>query len=421
MDYLLDRKQEGLQKKTRTFLEKACPESVVREAREDEDGYSPKLWKKIAKRGWLGLALPEQYGGSGGSLLDLAVLNEEIGRAVCPGPHLSTMLSGLILLDAGNASQKKTLLPQIAAGELIAALALTEPQSAWNGNSVEPAGITVKAVPEGNKYVINGTKLLVYDAHIADAILCVARTKARSKGGDGITLFLVDAKSPGLKCKPLKTTAYDKPCEVVFKKVQVPKSSIVGKVDQGWAPLAKVLQIGAVLTCAQMVGSSQKALELAVDHAKTRMQFDMPIGVHQYVQGHCIDVLWYSETSRWLTYQAAWKLSEGLPAEMEVAMAKAWTNKAHEKACWHAHQVLAGVGYTAQKGAMSLYSMKGLSLQNYLGETDYYLEKIAKEMEKWPAPEQPHGKPLGFWGTPIEEQTPAWEPWRQMREGKKTW
>lgn len=422
MDYLLNRKQEGLQKTARKLLEKECPESLVREAREDDEGYSPELWKKIARQGWLGLGFPEQYGGSGGSLLDLAVLYEEMGRAVCPSPHLSTVvLSGLTILNAGSERQKKAFLPKIASGEVIVALALSEPKSAWDGNSVDPSGITVKAVAGEKDYTINGTKLLVYDAHIADYILCVARTKAGGKDGDGITLFLIDAKSPGLECTQLKTTAYDKPCEVVFKKVIAPKTSIIGKVDKGWASLSKVLQIGAVMVCAQMVGSSQKALELAVDHAKTRIQFDMPIGVHQYVQGHCVDVLWYSETSRWLTYQAAWRLNEGLPCDMEVAMAKAWTNEAHEKACWHAHQVLAGVGYTSQKGAMSLYSMKGKSLQHYLGETGYCLEKVAEEMEKWPTPEEPRGKPLGLWGTPLEEQTPAWEPWRKMREGKKTW
>ncbi|MBW2062752.1 MAG: acyl-CoA/acyl-ACP dehydrogenase [Deltaproteobacteria bacterium] len=422
MDYLLSEEQEKLKETACQFLEKECPETVIRETREEDQGYSPQLWSKIADLKWLGLVFPEKYEGTDRSLLDLAVLYEEMGRVIFPSPHLSTVvLCGLTILSAGSEEQKAELLPRIAKGDLILALALAEPESSWDGNAWDAQGITVQAAADGDHYVINGTKLFVHDAHVADYVLCAARTKDSGQPEHGITLFLVDTKSPGVECTLLNTTAYDKPGEVVFNQVEVPKENIVGEVNKGWGPLARVLQIGAVMLCAQMVGSSQKALELAVDHAKTRIQFDMPIGINQYIQGHCIDVLWYTETSRWLTYQAAWKLSEELPCDMEVAMAKAWTSEAHEKACWHAHQVLAGVGYTSQKGVMTLYSMKGKTLQHYLGDTSFHLNKVAHEVEKWTAPEKPRGKPLGYWDIPAEEQIPAWEPWQELRKGKKTW
>jgi alkylation response protein AidB-like acyl-CoA dehydrogenase len=422
MDYLMSEEQAKLQKEARNFLEQACPQSVVREAREGDEGYFPELWEKMADQNMLGLVFPENYGGTGGNLLDLAVFYEEMGRVVLPSPHFSTVvLCGLTILNGGSEEQRADLIPRIADGDLIMALAMAEPESSWDGDGWAPEGVRVKATEEGDDYIIDGTKLFVYDAHIADSLLCVARTKDDGNPEGGLSLFMVDSNSPGVECTVLNTTAYDKPSEVVFNKVKVPKKNIVGEVNGGWTPLSRVLQIGSVMLCAQLVGSGQKALELAVDHAKTRTQFDMPIGIHQYVQGHCIDVLYYTETSRWLTYQAAWRLSEDLPCDMEVAMAKAWTSEAHEKADWHAHQVLAGVGYTSQSGVMSLYSMKAKTIHHLLGDASYHLKKVAGEVEKWEAPEKSRGKPLGIWGIPDDDQVPAWEPWREFRKDKKTW
>ena len=422
MEYILTEAQEKLKKEARDFLERECTESVVREAREGEKGYSPDLWRKMADRKWLGLVFPKEYGGSGRSLMDLAVLCEEMGRVVLPSPYLSTVvLGGLVLLHAGSRKLRTDILPKIVKGNCILSLAMAEPEACSDGNAWDPAGVQLRVAKKGDHYIIDGRKLFAYDAHNAQYILCVARTSTRGNPANGITLFLVDADSPGVEHPLLSSTAYDKPAEIQFNKVKVPKERMVGEVNAGWPPLARVLQIGAVMTCAQMVGSGQKALELAVAHAKNRIQFDMPIGVHQYVQGHCIDVLWNTETSRWLTYQAAWKLSQGLPCDMEVAMAKAWTSEAHEKACWSAHQVLAGVGYKSQEGVMSLHSMKGNTLKYYLGDSDFHLQRVAAEMDKWKAPEKSRGKPLGYWDIPDEEQVPAWEPWREFREGKNTW
>lgn len=414
MNFQLSEEQEMLKKMARGFLEKECPESFVREMEEDDEGYSPDMWRKIADLGWLGLVYPEKYGGTGGSFMDLAVLYEEMGRAMFPSPHLSTVvLCGLTILTAGSDEWRANLLPKIVKGDLILSLALTEPESSWNGKAWEPEGITTRATVKGDNYIVNGTKLFVHDAHIADYLLCVTRTKRGSKNGDGITLFLVDAKSPGLSCTLLETTAGDKQSEVIFNKVLVPKKNIVGELNGGWAPLARVLQQGAVLLCAEMVGAGQQLLKMTTDYAKTRIQFDMPIGINQYVQEHCVDLLSEVEGARWLTYQAAWKISEGLPCDYEVAIAKAWTSDGYERAGWYAHQVHAGIGYAMDAGLLPLYSRRGKTKKYYLGDTRHHLRKVAEQMDDWSPPKKPRGKPLGIWNIPEDKQVPIWQPWRE--------
>ena len=414
MDFTLSEEQEMLKKMARDFLESNCPESFVREMERDEKGYSPDLWHKIAELGWQGLIFPEKYGGAEGSFMDLAVLYEEMGRAMFPSPHLSTVvLGGLTILAAGNEEQKAEFLPKITNGDVILSLALTEPSASWDAD-----GVAVRATADGDDYIIDGTKLFVHDAHIADYLLCVTRTKDGAVPEDGITLFLVDAKSPGISYTMLKTIdGSNKQSEVVFNKVRVPRKNMVGKLNGGWAPLARVLQQGAVMQCAEMVGAGQKVLEITVDYAKTRVQFGNPIGIYQWIQDHCIYLLNYVDGSRWVTYQAAWKLSENLPCDLEVAIGKAWTSDAYEKACWRAHQVLAGVGFTIERGLLPLFTTRAKVQQLYLGDSAYHRKKIAKLIENW-SPEIPKGKPRGLWekGEPWGEKDLKIWPWVQDRK-----
>jgi len=417
MDFSLTEAQEKLKKEARAFLEKECPESFVRKMEEDAEGFSPGLWRKLAKMGWLGLAYPEQFGGKGSSFIDLALICEEMGRAMLPAPYMSTViLCGLTILEAGNMRQKTELLPKIAKGDLVLSLALTEPESSWDGTAWKAEGIMVRATSSGKDYMINGTKLFVHDAHIADYFLCVTRTDQGKRPEDGITLFLVDAKSPGISFEVLDTTAGDKLSEVTFRRVKVPKENMVGSLHRGWPPIEKVIKKGAILLCADMVGAGQRVLEVTVDYAKTRIQFDLPIGINQYVQDHCAFLLSEVDASRWLTYQAVWRLNEHLPCDLEVAMAKAWTSDSHERACWRGHQVLAGVGYEVDKGVLPLYSRRGKTKQLYLGDSEFYQEILMQQVEKWPPPEKFRGKPLGIFDIPREKEIPYWQPWRERWE-----
>ena len=399
-----------LRTSARDFLETECTERVVREAEASRLGYSADLWKKMAGLGWPGLIFPEQYGGAGMNYVDLAVLYEEMGRAVLPSPHLSSVvLSGLAILEAGSEEQKAEWLPKIAGGTIVA-LALTEPEASWEGNTWEADGVTVSAKADGAGFVIDGTKLFVHDANIADALLVAARTRTDGKAEDGVSLFLVDAKAAGIAVTRLETIAGDNQCEVVFDNVKVDKASLVGGLNAGWAPLWKSMQIGAVMISAQILGAGERLLEIALDYAKTRYQFDMNIGINQYIQEHCVMLLRDVNGCRWSTYLAAWKISRGEQADFEVAVAKAWSSEAMERAAWRCHQVLAGVGYTIEDGVLPLFSRKGKTLQLYLGDTPFWKEKIVTELEDWPGPEVPRGKPLGIWGDVPDTYVPAWWP-----------
>jgi alkylation response protein AidB-like acyl-CoA dehydrogenase len=374
MDFALSEEQEMLRKMARDFLAEKCPRAWVREMESDEKGYSPELWREMAELGWMGLVFPEEYGGSGMSFLDLTVLLEELGRACLPGPFFSTViLAGLSILEAGTEEQKKEFLPKISSGESILTLALNEP-----GIEKDASSINLKAVPEGNDYLIEGTKLFVADAHIADYIVCVART-GEGKSDEGITLFIVDAKSPGISFTPLRTLAGDKLFEIGFDKVKVPKGNMLGELNQGWTIVEKVLQKAIVAKCAEMVGGAQQVVDMSVDYAKERKQFGRPIGSFQVLQHYCADMTIDVRSSRLLTYQAAWRVGQGLPCTREVAIAKAWVSEAYRKATAQGQQIHGSIGFT-QEHDMPLYYKRAKAAELSFGGIDAQLEIVAGEI-----------------------------------------
>jgi len=373
LDLELSEDQKMLRKTARDFLVNECTKPFVREMERDEKGYSPDLWQKMADLGWMGLPFPEQCGGWGGSFLDLAVLMEEMGRACLPGPFMaSVVLSGLTILEAGSDAQKEQYLTAIAKGDIFT-LALTEPNGGYDAASVH-----TKATAHGDDFVITGTKFYVPDAHVASHLLVVARTKEGAKE-DGLSLFIVDAKSHGIKCTPLKTIGSDKQCEVVFDNVKVPKANLVGKLNHGWPAVQKTLQLAAVAKCAEMVGAAQQVLEMTTAYAKERIQFDKPIGTFQAIQHHCANMLVDIDGMRLLTYEAAWLLSAGLPADKEVAMAKAWVSDAIVRVAKLGHQVHGGVGYTIDHD-LQLYYRRGRAAASLFGDANYHREMIASKL-----------------------------------------
>ncbi len=375
MDFALSEDQEMLRKTARKFLEKHWPREKLREVEEEERGYSPELWRKMAELGWMGLIFPEEYGGSGGSFLDLMVLLEEFGRKLVSSPFLSTVVCcGLPILAVGSRRQKQDFLSKIAKGELVATLALTEPTGSYC-----PSGIEVRAFPKGNDYVISGTKLFVSDAHVADCLLCVTRTRDGQRKEEGITLFLVDTKSPGVNCTLLKTLASDRQCEVVFDSVKVPKENMLGEHNQGWEIIEQVMEHGAIAYCAMMVGGAQKVLEMSVDYAKQRIQFGRPIGSFQAIQHKCANMLVDIDASRFITYEAGWKLSQGLPATKEVAMAKCWTGEAYRRVCAEGHQIHGGVGFITDHD-MQRYFRQAKMMDIAFGDSNFYREVVSQRL-----------------------------------------
>jgi len=375
MDLGFSEEQEMLRTTARDFLTNECPSELVKQLAADEKGYSPEMWKKMAELGWMGLTFPEEYDGMGMTFLDLVVLLEEAGRACLPGPYFSTVvLAGYTIMEAASEEQKKELLTKIANGDLIVTLAVTEPSARY-----EPDAITVKASPDKDDYVINGTKLFVPDANVADYIICVARTKDGASPEEGLTLFLVDAKSPGISTTLLKTIAGDKQCEVIFEDVRVPKGNIIGKLDKGWPVVEKVLEKATVGLCAQMVGGAQKTLDMSVEYAKERVQFGRPIGSFQAIQHYCANMVTDVDGSKYITYEAAWKVSEGLTATMEVSMAKAWVSEAYRRVTLLGHQIHGAIGF-CEDHDMPLYFKRAKGSEPTFGDADFHREMVAKQL-----------------------------------------
>src|SRR5712692_457160 len=213
MDFGFSQEQEMLRATARKFFENECPSTVVRQRMGEPAGVTDDFWTKLAEQGWLGLVLPEEYGGVGLGFVDLVVLMEEMGRVVMPGPFMATLLGGLAILEAGSADQKKEWLPRIAVGEAKATLAWTEPSARWDA-----AGVATTAKAAGSGFVLSGTKLFVPDAHLADVLVVVARTTETARPEDGVSLFLVRKDTPGLEIKLLPTMDQTrKLCEVSLR------------------------------------------------------------------------------------------------------------------------------------------------------------------------------------------------------------
>jgi alkylation response protein AidB-like acyl-CoA dehydrogenase len=374
MDLGLDEQQEMLKNVARDFLEKECPESLVRQMEEDEKGYSPDLWQKMAGQGWMGLTIPEKYEGAGMTICELVVLLEEFGRALVPGPFISTVvLAATPIMEAGTEDQKKTYLSKIASGETIMTLALTEPSAKWSAD-----GVTLEAKKDGDNYVLNGTKLFVPDAHVTDAMVVVTRTGG--KGDKGITLFIVDSKSPGVKFEQLKTIAADKQCEVTFENVKVPAANMLGKEGKGWPIVEKTEKVATIAACAYLVGLSQMDFDVTLNYAKERVQFGRPIGSFQAIQHKLADAVIDVDGSRFITYKAAWSMAEGEPdTDLMVSMAKAWASDASRRVVAHGQQIHGGIGFTKEY-KIQLYFRRQKWMELMWGDGDYHREKVAELM-----------------------------------------
>ena len=373
MDLGLSEEQEMLRNFARDFLEKECPEQHVRDMEEDEKGYSPELWKKMAEQGWQGLIIPDTYGGASFNFMDLIILIEEFGRALVPGPFIPTTVAALAILAAGSEEQKKQHLPRIASGEQIWTLAFTEPSARFDGE-----GVQLTAKKEGNDYVLNGTKLFVRDSHVADMMVVVARTGG--SGEQGISLFIVDAKAAGITHTPLRTISSDKQTEIKFENVKVPAANLMGAEGQGWAAFKKIANKATVIECAYLVGLAQQDFDITINYAKERVQFGRPIGSFQAIQHKAADMVTDVDGSRFIMYKAAWAVSEDEPdADEQVHMAKAWISDATRRVVAHGQQIHGGIGFTKDY-KIQLFFRRQKAAELAWGDADFHRELVAQGM-----------------------------------------
>jgi alkylation response protein AidB-like acyl-CoA dehydrogenase len=366
MDFHLTDGQHLLVSTAREFLRRHCPPEAVAESASSERGFSAELWKEISVLGWPGLLTPAEYGGSGGTMLDVALLVEEMGRACFPSPYVpSAVVAASLLVAAGSPAQRERLLPAMARGDRLCALALTEESA-----SIEPQAVRLEGEP-GSR--LSGRKLFVSDAHVADDLIVVTRAAA------GVNLFLLDARRPGITVLPMEALAGDRPCEVSFDGVQVRPGDLVGEAGRGWEPLREALQAGALARAAEMVGCAQRILELCVDHAKARKQFGRPLGSFQAVQHALADLLRDVETARCLLHSAAWRMQEGLPRAADVAMAKAYAGRASQAVARKAHQLLGAISF-CDEHPLHLFHKRILASGLEFGDPAHHLETVARAM-----------------------------------------
>jgi alkylation response protein AidB-like acyl-CoA dehydrogenase len=372
LDFGFSEEQEMLRQSARGLLEKECPSTLVRRLMEDERGYDPGLWQKFAELGWLGLVIPEETGGAGLSYVDLVLVLEEMGSVMLPSPFIWTVMFAEAIKRAGSTEQKRSYLPKIANGKLVATVAWQEPSGSWS-----PDGIAMTAQAEGTGFVLDGVKLFVNDGHIADYLLVPARSGGR--GEDGVTLFALDAKLAGITATPLKTMDQTrKLTELKFSGVKANADDIVGSIGGGWKTLAEVLDRGKVMLAAEMMGGAQKVLDMTVDYAKVRVQFGRPIGSFQAVQHKCANMMVDIEGAKSAVYYASWAVSNDHPeAALASSVAKAAASDAYRRVSAEGIQLHGGIGFTWDHD-LHLYFKRAKSAEFTFGDGAWNRELIAQ-------------------------------------------
>ncbi|HYI46510.1 MAG TPA: acyl-CoA dehydrogenase family protein [Actinomycetota bacterium] len=358
--------QQELRASAKRFLQENSGSEAIRSAMESTEGFDEATWKQMSELGWMGIAIPEEYGGAGYTFTELGVLLEEMGRANLAAPFFSSVVLGAeAVLNAGTEEQRKDLLPKLADGSTRATLAFTEESGRWDAT-----GITLAATQKDGGYALNGTKMYVLDGHTATVLVVAARL------GDDIELFLVDADADGLTKTPLDTLDMSrKQAKVDFSSTP---ATLLGQAGGGAAALERTLQQAAVGLAAEMVGGAQWCLDTATEHANTRVQFGRPIGSFQAVKHKCAEMLIEVEMAKSAAYYSAWAVSED-ESELPVAasLAKSYCSEAFFDVAGKTIQVLGGIGFTWEHD-VHLYFRRAKSSEIYLGDGDYHRDVLAR-------------------------------------------
>jgi alkylation response protein AidB-like acyl-CoA dehydrogenase len=364
MDLSFSPSQQLLQQSARAFLQQRCPPERVREWALDPRGFAADLWKEIATLGWPGLLVPTELGGSGGSVGDALALVEELGRACFPSPFIASAVVATTALSAAGGRRAHALLPALAMGERICALAVLEESGRF-----DPAGLTLPVVAPGR---LTGRKLFVSDAHVATDVIVLGQAAA------GPTALLLPMDRAGITARPLDSMTGDKLFELELANVETRPDDLLGAPGDGWAVLAPACRLGALARSAEMVGAAQRVLELCVEHARVRVQGGRPIGGYQAIQHACADLFRDVESARWLVWEAAWKLESARPdADAAVATAKAYGALACLRVARRGHQIMGAIGYS-EEHPLHLFHKRILAAGLDMGDASLHLETVAQ-------------------------------------------
>jgi alkylation response protein AidB-like acyl-CoA dehydrogenase len=369
VNFAFSDEQEELRNVVKQFLDNKSSETAVREQMETEAGFDADVWKQMGEQmGLQGLIIPEEYGGSGFSYVELIVVLEEMGRSLLCAPYFSTVvLAANTLIHSGDDAAKSELLPGIAAGETIATLAFTEENGRW-----DEEGVTTTATADGDGFKLNGTKMFVLDGHTADLILVAART------GAGVSLFHVSGDAAGLTRTPLSTMDQTRK-QAKLEFADTP-AKLIGTDGGGWDVLSTVLDLAAVGLAAEQVGGAQMCLDMSVEYAKVRVQFGRPIGSFQAIKHKCADMLLEVESGKSAAYYAGWcaaEMNDELPSV--ACLAKAYCSEAYFHAAAENIQIHGGIGFTWEHPA-HLYFKRAKSSELLFGDPTYHRELLAQRI-----------------------------------------
>jgi len=356
--------QQELRSTAARFLEEKSPSATVRELMETDTGFDEGTWKQMADLGWLGMAIPEEFGGVGFGFVELLVLREEMGRRLLPAPFVSSVLFGAnAILNAGSEGQKKELLAGIAEGTTRATLAFVEPSGRWDIDGIEL---------EAKDGKLTGSKSYVLDGHTATLLIVAAKV------GSDIGLFVVDPDADGVTRTKLETLDMTrKQAKIDFNNTP---ATLLGDAKNGKAALQKTLDQAAALLSSEMVGGAQQCLDASTQYAKERYQFGRPIGSFQAIKHKCANMLMEVEMARSAAYYAGWAAAED-PEELPLAasLAKAYCSDAFFHCAAENIQIHGGIGFTWEHDA-HLYFRRAKSSEIYLGDATYHRELVAQKL-----------------------------------------
>jgi alkylation response protein AidB-like acyl-CoA dehydrogenase len=321
--------------------------------------------------GWLGIVVPQEYGGEGGSFTDAGVLFEELGRGPVPGPHISScVLAASAVMRGGTDAQKRDWLPALVRGDRVLVPALTEAEY-----SLDSEDVRTLAWRDGASLRIDGTKVYVFDALSSTHLLCSIRSQETNEVG----LVIVPANADGVSIRSLPGFAWNL-AEVKLTNVAVGESAVLGgSFPEGIAALDRAIADTIPVLCAYQVGACQAVYEMSVEYSRTRIQFGTPIGRFQRVQDHIINLVNQLDAARWTTYEMLWKLDTGKDAADSIHLAKAVGSEAYYQACNFAHEVHAGTGSMTEYG-LTLHTAASRTLYHYLGDPRYHRYKLAEAL-----------------------------------------
>ncbi len=356
MDLKLNDDQNMMKKVAADFLKAEAPSYVITEWYRKKIAFIPELYKKTAEVGWLGMTVPDEYGGGGISRTDCAVVFEELGRGPLPGPLFSSgVFAAQVILQAGSEVQKKSWLPKICDGSAIVIPAISDDQIQWG-----PRSVLTQASKTAGGLVLNGTKRYVQDGDAASHFICAAR------GADGgVALALVDREAAGVSVKPVFGFMIGA-AQVSFDNVAVGTDALIGSSAAGWSTIESSLTKALPILCAYQVGACQEIFEMTNEYTRTRVVFGQPIGRFQRVQDHCVDISIHLDGARWTTYETLWKLDSAIEAKASAHQAKAVASEAYYQSCHFSHMVFAGPG-TDYKHPLMAHSVLAHALYQYLG------------------------------------------------------